>query len=714
MSTVWKPTGCTLTPIRHPAMITSPPSIYRFGTFELDLQTGELRKSGAKLKVQEQSLQVLAALLAQPGAAVTREELREKLWPADTFVDFDHSINAAIKRLREVLSDEAESPRFIETLPRRGYRFIAPVNSPFGGAPTTWTRHKLPRLIVYTSALLAVLAGAAWLYFSRGVESKLPTPRVVPVTSLSDSAEDASLSPDGNVVAFKRSSDLPEVSGIYIQQIGSDHLLQLSKSTTDFSPVWSPDGRFIAFSRYANAEHEIYLVSAMGGKERQLHSGAPAHPPLSWSPDGKFIAFTAKDSDHNTYSINLLSVQSLETRKVTEPTAEYQDWAPAFSPDGKQLAFIRTNGALNMADIFVMPANGGTVRRLTFDNASIPDPPTWTPDGRSIVFSSPRISIPTLWRIPASGGEPVQVPQVGVIAVHPSVSAGGNRLAYDQIMGRSSIWSLQLAKLGKRDSRMLVTASGGFNWAPEFSPDGKRIAFLSGRLGPLEVWTCNRDGSDLIQLTNLGGAISAGPPRWSPDSQRIAFDSSLGQHNAIFVMKAEGGLARPLTRGASDNVNASWSRDGKWIYFTSNRSGQWQIWKMPSEGGEPLQLTKQGGFRAFESADGKVIYYAKTTSDSDIWRVPSSGGQESPVSPRLHVQQWRDWALVDNGIFFSDQLSAPHPLLRFFDFATARVNDVTTLEKPGEWISASGDGKFVLYHQFDHEESNIMLLENFR
>jgi len=281
-------------------------------------------------------------------------------------------------------------------------------------------------------------------------------------------------------------------------------------------------------------------------------------------------------------------------------------------------------------------------------------------------------------------------------------------------MGHSSIWSIELAKLGKRDARRLVTASGGFNWAPEFSPDGKRIAFLSDRLGRMEVWTCNKDGSDLIQLTNLGGATSAGPPRWSPDGQRIAFDSSIGEHNAIFVMKAEGGLARPLTRDASDNVNPSWSRDGKWIYFTSTRSGQWQIWKMPSEGGEPLQLTKQGGFRAFESADGKVIYYAKAPSDPDIWRVQLSGGQESPVSPRIHLQQWRDWALANNGIFFFRERSAPHPVLRFFDFAKASVGDVATLEKPGEWISASADGKFVLYHQLDHEESNIMLLENFR
>jgi len=649
---------------------------------------------------------------------VTRDELRNQLWPADTFVDFDHSINAAIKRLREALSDEAENPRFIETLPRRGYRFIAPVAPTTQVIGTDVAERKTGRRSVFKFSLVAVvgivLAGAAWLYFSQSFESKLPPPRVVPITSLSDRAEDASLSPDGNNIAFKRVSDLPDVSGIYIKQIGSEHLLQLTKSTTDFSPVWSPDSLFIAFSRYAGAEHHIYIVSAIGGTERRLHTGAPAHPPLSWSPDGKFIAFTAKDSDRNTYSINLLSVQSLETQKVTEPTAEYQDWAPAFSPDGKQLAFIRTNGALTMGEIFIKPINGGEARRLTFDNTVIPSPPTWTRDGRSIVFSSPRISIPTLWRIPVSGGSPVQIPQVGVVAVHPSVSPSGNRLAYDQIMGHSSIWSLQLVKRGTRYSPTLVTASGGFNWAPEFSPDGKRIAFLSGRSGPLEVWTCNRDGSDLIQLTNLGGATSAGPPRWSPDGQLIAFNSALGEHNAIFVMKAEGGLVRPLTPDASDNVNASWSRDGKWIYFTSNRSGQWQIWKMLSEGGEPVQVTKHGGFRAFESAEGKVIYYAKTSSDPDIWSVPVAGGQESPLSPRLHVQQWRDWALVDRGIFFFRARSGQHPVLSFFDFATPRVNDVVTFEKPGEWISASADGKFVLYDQFDHEESNIMLLENFR
>jgi Tol biopolymer transport system component/DNA-binding winged helix-turn-helix (wHTH) protein len=676
-------------------------------------------------------------LLQNADRIVEKEELMRLVWP-DTVVE-ENNLTRNISSLRKALEEGPNEHRFIVTIPGRGYQFASEMSVIGSESELIFERHaraefqieeedEQPALVPSLQnskprarrhiggwlVLSVVTLTAVWFYFSRSMESKLSPLRVVPVTSLSDQAEDASLSPDGNYVAFKRSSDSPDVSGIYIKQIGSEHLLQLTKNRTDFSPVWSPDGLFIAFSRYANAEHDIYVVSAIGGTERKLYFGAPAHPPLSWSPDGKLIAFTAKDSNQNTYSINLLSVENLDTRKLTDPGAEQQDWAPAFSPDGKELAFVRTNGALNMADIFITPANGGAVRRLTFDNTVIPDPPTWTRDGRSIVFSSPRVSIPTLWRIPASGGSAVQIPQVGVVAVHPSVSPGRNRLAYDQIMGHSSIWSLQLGKLGKRYSPALVTASGGFNWAPEFSPDGKRITFLSGRSGPLEVWTCNRDGLDLIQLTNLGGATLAGPPRWSPDGQRIAFNSALGEHNAIFVLNAEGGLVRPVTRDASDNVNASWSRDGKWIYFTSNRSGQWQIWKMPSEGGDPLQLTKQGGFRAFESADGKIVYYAKTSSDPDIWRVPATGGQESPLSPRLHVQKWRDWALVDNGILFFRERSAPHPVLSFFDFATARANDVATFEKPGDWISASADGKFVLYDQFDDQESNIMLLENFR
>jgi Tol biopolymer transport system component/DNA-binding winged helix-turn-helix (wHTH) protein len=723
---------------------SGPPSPFtRFAQFELDSRAGELRKDSRRIKVQEQPLQILVMLLEHPGEVVTREELRLKLWPADTFVDFDHGLNSAVARLREALSDSAQRPKYIETVARRGYRFIGQLEEnnsqavtqelpqpdkpsetdlSHAVAPGTESRAKQPivRRLILALTVAILFASAARYFVSGRVESSLRPPRVMPLTALPDRAEGPAFSPDGNYVAFARYNDSPEVSGIYIAQIAGGRLLQLTKNEQGgfCCPAWSPDGRYIAFSRFTKEErgvlHGIYIVSAIGGAERKLFAGLPAHPPLDWSPDGRFIAFTAKEPEKETYSLFLLSVESLETRKLTETPAEGQDWGPAFSPDGKELAFIRMNN--DLGDIFIMPANGGEPRRLTFDHASMPTAPTWTRDGRSIVFSSTRNSMPTLWRVAASGGSPVQVPQVGVVTSRPSISPKGYRLAYDQKMFSTSIWSLHLGKIDEKGSNWQVAASKGSNRAPEFSPDGSKIAFESDRTGSMEVWTCKKDGSDLLRLTNFDGSRSPGPPRWSPDGQKIAFDSALGEHNAIFVISAEGGVPRPLTHEASDTLNPSWSRDGNWIYFASIRSGDWQIWKMPSAGGDPVQVTKKGGRAAFESVDGQFLYYAKNP-DRNIWRLQLRDGQENQVSPEIHVEHWSGWALSDNGIFLLGEESSPHPVLKFFDFSSNRIVDVANLKKPvpwRSWISASADGKFLLYPQLDQQESNIMLLENFR
>jgi len=698
-----------------------PSAFVRFAQFELDSRAGELRKDSRRIKLQEQPLQILALLLEHPGQVVTRDELREKLWPSDTFVDFNHGLNSAVARLREALADSAERPKYIETVARRGYRFIAPVDAPtqtvVAHAAERRSLSPMVRRLVVIPAAAALLACATWFFVSRHVESSLSAPRVVPLTSLPDQAEGPTFSPDGNYVAFARFANSPEVSGIYVQQIADRHLLQLTKNEREFfcCPIWSPDGRYIAFSRFAKGgEHRIYTVSAIGGAERKLFAGPPAHPPLDWSPDGRSIAFTARELDKETYSLYSISVESLETRKLSEPPADSQDWGPAFSPDGKQLAFIRMNS--DLGDIFLMPASGGEPRRLTFDHARFPTPPVWTRDGRSIVFSSTRSGVPTLWRIPVSGGSPTQVPEVGVVTIHPTVSPRGHRLAYEQILGSSSIWSMALGRIGKKNSGVQVAASKGWNRAPEFSPDGQRIAFVSDRSGTMEIWSCGKDGSNLMRVTNFGVAQLPGPPRWSPDGQTITFDAAVGEHNAIFVMNVEGGLPRRLTHEESSNINPSWSHDGKWIYFASLRSGEWQIWKMPSAGGDPVQISKRGGRAAFESADGKFIYYANAAG-RDIWKLDLADGHESPVSPEIHVEHWSGWALANNGIFFLDEESSQHPAVKFFDFSAGSIKDVVRLERPTpwrSWISVSADGKFILYTQQDQQEGNIMLLENFR
>ena len=724
----------------------SPERSMQVGVFVVNLRSGEVRRNGHRILLPDQPFKVLAVLLRQPGRLVSRTEFHTELWPEDTFVDFEHGLNSAVARLRASLNDSAESPAYIETVGGRGYRLIArvqelgqerdsdgpsplavPVSVPVPAPDMTTAEpeaaafpRKLVELLSSNKIVLLCLSvaviGAVWLYISRHEETNLPPPKVVPLTSLPDRAECSNLSPDGNRVAFTRQSESPELSGIYLKQIGTDDYLQITRSVSDWCPAWSPDGRYLAFSRYGEQQHSIYLISALGGAERKLHSAPPATPLLDWSPDAKFIAFSAAPEGHSTSVISLLSVDTLQEHALTEAVAGAQDWGPAFSPDGRHLAFVRTNANHMKSEIYLMAVGGSGTRRLTYDDARIPSAPVWTRDGQSIIFSSDRTGLPTLWRIPASGGSPIQVLGVGVKAHRPTLAQKGDRLAFEQGTASSSLWIQNLVDLDKKGSRRKLNASRGCNGPGEFSPDDSKIAFISDRSENAAVYICNADGSNLLQVSNPTSVRSPGPPRWSPDGQSIVLDAVYRGHTTILVMPTNGGRPHPLTEQTSDNLNPSWSHNGRWIYFTSNRSGQWQIWKMPSAGGEALQLTRQGGFVAFESADGKSIYYAKTASEPDIWRMQFDSRQEAPVSPPIHVNQWTGWALTVNGIFLVRENPEAHPVLRFLDFAAGRVHDITPLEKQNFplWFSVSADGKFVLYQQVDVLVTNVMMLENFR
>lgn len=730
---------------------------WRFGPYEVDLRTKELWKHGTRLKLGGQPFEILSILISQPGELISRDELQQKIWPADTYVDFNHGLNAAVNKLREVLSDSAESPKYIETLPRRGYRFIATVEksqpaaaprpepaavtpAPQPSEPSLATATQVPisgsastpaepslkgadasfrirwgRVLIYAlpalSVVLVVFVLVGWLHRQIGNRiTEVQYSRVVPLTTFAEPAVEPAFSPDGNQVAFKRDSIRDGASGIYVKLIGSEHVLQLTHNKTDCCPVWSPDGRAVAFSRYEK-DRAIYTVPALGGPERKLYAGsASQHGEIDWAPDGKHIAF-AEGQSHGTTSIALLSLDDLRVSKLTDPPSQDEDWGPAFSPDGRQLAFVRSGSTGFPKNLMMTPSDGsGEVRRVTNSSAEL-GPPAWTPDGRSLVFSSHLNGQPTLFRIPASGGEPTQVPEVGALTWHPAISRNGSRLAFQQILTASSIWQLELKR---PDHRVPVTSTKGRNDGPQFSPDGKRVAFMSDRSGSMEVWASDRDGANPVQYSSLN--TGCGTPRWSPDSKTLVFDcQNGGDHTGIYLANTEGGVQRPLVVDSHENAVPSWSRDGRFVYFASDRTGEFQVWKIALEGGPPIQITTQGGFAAVESPDGQSLYYAKHRfPDPPIWRANPQGGGETPVSPLLKPKTWANWVLVGSGIYYVTNEPDRGPAIRHFALKSMQDEHVAALDHAPFWLTISPDGIWASYEQTDLAESNIMLLQNFR
>jgi Tol biopolymer transport system component/DNA-binding winged helix-turn-helix (wHTH) protein len=699
--------------------------IAHFGIFEIDLQSGELRRNGLKVKLQEQPFQILALLLEHPGEVVTREELRRTLWAADTFVDFEHGLNAAIKRLRVALGDSAETPVFIQTLPKRGYRFLAPIhasNDASAGAelakPPLFTRKSLlNRRFLLTLSLLIFVPVALFVGQRRwgfitahSVAVLAPSPKIVPFTSFPGVESDPAFSPDGKQIAFVWDGDSGRDTNVYVKFIGGEKPLQISKSGGSvYSPAWSPDGHYVAFERCSGGPCGSFLVPALGGAERKLSDKA-AGIGLSWSSDGKLLVFSAKDSAADPFYISLLSLGTLERRHLSSPPAGMiGDYQPSFSPDGKTVAFNRISSPM-VNDIYVTSVDGGEARRVTFDQAIV-DGITWTFDGRSVVFASNRAGGETLWMAPISGGTPERLSVGGTTASQPTISRNGDALAYRQGFSHANIWSLELDASGRSVGlpRPLIVSTS-WDGGPQFSPDGSKIVFQSARSGSSEVWVANADGSDPVQLTSHIGM--SGTPRWSPDGKFIAFDSRPNEHSHIFVVPAMGGSARQLTDGNFEDSVPSWSRDGRWIYFTSNRVGTWQLFKVPDQRGESIQVTKKGGFAAFESLDGQSLYFCKD-NDYGIWKMTPPGAEETRILP-LSLD-WGEWAVATRGIYFVDP-STPEPTINLFDFATRRISRIAKVERSQTVdvpaIDVSPDGRTIAFLRVENV-GDIVLVENF-
>jgi Tol biopolymer transport system component/tRNA A-37 threonylcarbamoyl transferase component Bud32 len=584
-------------------------------------------------------------------------------------------------------------------------------------------RVALPRAAVLVVGLAIGAAGAWWLAGRMGRSAANVGP-VKPLTTYTGLEYEPALSPDGNQIAFAWEGDRKENFDIYVRLVEGGAALRLTKGTKPaHSPAWSPDGRRLAFVR----DDAVYTIPALGGVERKLaqfpggHMYLNAYLPssLSWSPDGRFIAFNGS-SDQNPPRVWIVPTDTGEPHEAsTPPKGYYAELSPAFSPNGRTLAYIRGRDmysrAVLLQDIERDGHIRGKAREATSYDESIQEL-AWQADGRGLILAIRQGGERSgLFRL-TLGGAMHPLGLDSGIARWPSVSRVGNRLAYEKRLQDANIYRMDGPgpdggpRAYNECHVAVVVDSTAQDREPRLSPDAKRIVFNSDRTGFYEIHTANLDGSNQVALTSMG-RTAMGSPRWSSDGQMVVFDRYENGHSMIYAMNAERGKPQPVTGQAFRDIRPSFSVDSAWIYFASNRSGPLEIWKVAAGGGPVQQITKGGGNEPFESPDGKFLYYMK--DPGGIWRMPVAGGQPEPVVREARMFMY---AAAGRSIYFC---TGPKSLWvlrtdsgRKFEYVQF-PKEVLGLEN-GSMLSVSADERTIIYTQMDRQESDLMLVENFK
>lgn len=551
------------------------PRKIRFAQFELDLDTAELRSNGNTAILPGQPFRVLVTLLNRPGQLVTREELKKQLWPSDTFVDFDQSLNKAVNRLREALNDVAEHPRFIETLPRRGYRFISSVNGDDQESRVVKTgrwKFGLPIAVITTTVAIAV---GSLFWFTKRRSEFTPEMKLRQLTTNSDEnpVRNGSISPDGKYLAYAD----PKKMYIKLIETGEIRVVPQPEELKDEKITWVivswfPDGiRFLVNAHPAGTGGEewdsrntsIWMVSVMGGPPRKLRDTGRSY---SISPDGSLIAFGMNKGRFGEREIWQMQSDGQQPRKLIESTDESAVDRFLWSPDGRRVSYIRHNEDLSKFEIINRFWKEGLLANID------EGPPTDTNSPLDMQSLSDRMELP--------GGHLILS-----VEEHGTVNKTCNfwTIPVDQFTGRPTQKARQLTHWGGYCmTHMSVTK------------DGKQLAFLRWRYGT---------STYLADLEASGTRI--GSPRhftltesldypvgWTADSQGILFASSRAGHWAVYKQPLNQDTAELLVGGLDDMRSPTMSADGSWFLYglptrPADQSTDTNVMRVPVAGGPP-------------------------------------------------------------------------------------------------------------------------------
>ena len=671
-------------PVTGPASPTPLP-IIRFGEFEVNLHSGELRQQGQKVKLQEQPFQVLVALLERPGEVVSREELRSKLWPADTFVDFDHSLNAAIKRLRDTLGDSAETPVFIETIPRRGYRFIGAINDPatpgeivVAAAPEVRRTLSSRRWIAAAVLTLVTVGVLAWVVRRSPSRPTQVVERKLTANSSENRVDSAAVSPEGKYLAYT------DNTGIYLKLIrtGETHPVPMP---TDFSTHvriegWFPDGSHLLVSReepslkhvdgLPSIGHSLWNISVFGGSPRNLTDDGAAG---SVSPDGSLIAFQRSDFGREEW------VMRSDGAEQVRVAADKSSWvgSPKWSPDGNRIAYIR------MAQTY-------TAREATLEVNE------WRKHNAQTILSANNLGPSLYWLSNGSIVYALADPENGQVAslwmALPPES--GNTVASPKRLTRGIGWINQVT--GTVDGKVLA-----------FLRENTVSSVYVGTLAPAGTHLFAHNKLTLDENQNL-------PFAWTPDSKSVFFSSNRNGSSEIFKQTANQSLAENVMSSSEELVQPRLAPDGSEIlYISTPKSSDLKtpssIFAIPIAGGTPRLILKDVGIWNVQCSplpSAICMYSTMRGETTETFRFDMQSGRHSDPA---QLDPSCNWSLSPDGLKRAIVCDGEKGTIRLRSTVTGETRKLTIKgwDELGSIVwSADGSLLFAVWH---HESDTALL-----
>jgi len=705
--------------------------VIQFGVFEVDSRAGELRKNGVKLRIQQQPFQVLMALTEHPGQIVTREELRARLWPNDTFVDFEHGLNAAVKRLRDVLGESAEQPVFIETLAKRGYRFNGVVNGQnhewgrsrpverLAAAPSTRPQ-VLSRSTVFVTAALFLASLALTLAF---LLRPKPSPERLEARLTANSAENpvtgAAISPDGRYLAYSDST------GLYLKLIraGETHPISLPNGFSGMPVGWFPDGTHLLLAGTPNpgAESGLWRVSIYGSAPWKLVDVALRG---SISPDGQRIVYLRGGPVWGDFGNEIWVVNSDGTNplKIVSATDNEVIGALAWAPDNNRLAYIRVKYGGHKADTnsIEIAAVRENPPRTVLSDRRVGSSLYWLPDGRLIYGmreERPNQRDSNAWAVPIDGssnisGDPVRLTRnPGWISAMTATSDGKHLSLLRDAWGGYVL----LARLTPDENRILTTRRLTLEESREmptaWTADDKSILFSSDRNGRMEVF---KQSIDQVQPESLASSPgTAYLPRLSPDGSEvlyevIAADAPREADGTIMAVPVNGGVSRKiLTITGLGNLECTHMPANFCVFHTAEGKRATFFRLDPATGAtsELIHFEKDGPVNWGPSPDGSqlaILVYSPESHSVLLYSIRNGKTRD------ITIKDWAgftnlDWAADSRSMFIGTLDRSGHvALLRVTLDGNAHVLEegtFPTLCGCAYWAIPSPDSKWIAINQ---------------